>query len=510
MEFEFGGGPAQYVSEAQAALESVTYPLEKVGGKVRVNFPVEPACPGHSEFACTQMYIAGPYVAIIEVRDSTALPLDQGWHPFSGVPGEWNGRNFYRESVVHELGHVIAGTFTASPDARAEMCGLFRFMDIMGPEDGRPGQPGDWNGAPTWAHHIEEAVAETFKDVFMPKRDRQYDNRTAWRLPQANFRRFLELMGLDFEPKIGSRERRLYTPDLGHPTELTAVQNGHDNWVEYPQPDGWWDHADFVFKQTDTGYKVWWGVPGRGNFLVLFNRYALHERPLGILGGSITFGHIDIIELGGRNVTAFSDLTIPNPDYTKPYATDGEDPSTPVGWWGDFPSTWGVGWDGELFRGYTNFARYGMRWRMVDSGVQQVYVGTPVDNYLQVCSKMVTYSDGVFPAGVPSISGPLAFPRLDILHDLGYADDANLNLQMVLQFEHRAFDPVTGNQDFNESFASTPSAPGGVEKWAATLWGISWFLPPDTMPPWPYTDLAEAGAGPVLAVRRSKMTAGVR
>ena len=497
MEFEFGGGPAQHVGEAQAALASVTYPLEKVGGKVRVNFPVEPACPGHSEFACTQMYLSGPYVAVIGVRDSTGLPPDQGWHPFSGAPGEWNGRNFYRETIVHELGHVIAGTFVGSQEARDEMCGLFRLMDIMGPEDGRPGQPGDWNSGP-WQRHIEEAVAETFKDVFMPKRDRQYDNRTDWRLPQARFRRFLELMGLDFVGDEQKRTRMLYSPDYGHPDE------GGVEWGPYGENETWWDHADGISLTAENVDAFW---THSSTAAIYFSGavlpYTLHELATGTLGGGLAFTLADVDKWGGRAVTLDIDWsqTVMDPlDFS--YAHDMIISGDPEAWY-NHPEDWErVGWGAGKWSEFAVRKNWGVEWYLFTDGNPNFHLdpADPASVYL----KSLSFEVEVVPGQTPQYSGEFPFPRR-----VAIAEGTWATTQLALRaYMDIGSAPFYGHE---AGFNIVPSGPGVVEQqWASREWGLYMRLPPDVMPPWPYTDLIAASAGPVLAVRRSRMSGGVR
>jgi hypothetical protein len=507
MQFSYGPGPSRYFSLTADAIASVTYPLDNVAGTVFVEFVTEPLCPGHEEFACSFGYTSGDYIAGIQVRDSTGLPSNEGWHPFDGT-GEWTGEKFYQETVVHEVGHVVAGQLMGE-DERDEMTRLFYKRDPMGEQDGRIGVPSDWDGA-TWEDSIREAVAEVFKDTFFPRSKRAYDNRTSWSLPEDNFRRYLELIGLRFEGVQGAKEARLYTPDLGHSLEIAS---GGVNWVPYLEPGGFWDHADATEGGDPFDPEIWWAMPGisiQGG-LGKTVPYALHELPLGQIGGSMTFTTSEIMELGGRAVEAYADLSmdvdIDLADFA--YATTEYMVGIPDGHWFKDPSTWSMGgWADPLFAEYTTIARYGLRWRMIDGLGNHIYQATPVDEYLLLCSKWTDLDGDVSDMGTPDVNGPLTFPTLDALHGAGYLDNGFLNLALILDFAHEEGDPEAPLA--YTYYPTTPSAPGVVESWAARLWGIQWAMAPDTMPPFPGSDLpATAVPSRVLSVRRSKARAGV-
>lgn len=96
---------------------------------------------------------------------------------------EFSVEKFYMESAIHELGHALyAALPESSRVAIAEMFGA-------GTDDPSVLQP---KGTP-WEDHISEAIAETFKEAFLPRRFRVFANRTNKRLPYHRYPEFRAL-----------------------------------------------------------------------------------------------------------------------------------------------------------------------------------------------------------------------------------------------------------------------------------------------------------------------------
>jgi hypothetical protein len=127
-------------------------------------------------FAFTTVAFGGSPIDI-RIRRSMGQGPDAE-NGFWRVRGIKNDLAFLTESMMHELGHVMV----AFLDSQQFPPLFFR--------NGTRGTDADWRpAAADWEDHIEEAVAETFKDVYYP--GRAYDNRTHWKLPRQNFEAFV-------------------------------------------------------------------------------------------------------------------------------------------------------------------------------------------------------------------------------------------------------------------------------------------------------------------------------
>jgi hypothetical protein len=173
------------------ALSRMEFPKDfsTVETKATVATVPDPPCPGHQDYMCTVLSF---YVG--ETR-----PFEVEWFIREGAddPTQHLGvaddiKSFFMESVVHEYGHYIVNSFMETDEAdRANLGAMFKHKS-----DGRWGTAADWTGqADTeWEDQIKEACAETFKDIFLPKKYRYYDNRTNWWLDKGHFTEFIDLI----------------------------------------------------------------------------------------------------------------------------------------------------------------------------------------------------------------------------------------------------------------------------------------------------------------------------
>lgn len=176
-----------------------------IASRVTVKMVADPSVPGHNDYACTTAIPGGWLIEIRRGLDDPASPL------VANIPGP--ARLFFMETVAHELAHVLIGQSVTKP---ATLCPLFVRIGANGVVT--TGTLADWNistrpavVATKWEDRIEEAVAETVKDAALPDR-RVYDNRTNWRLSEANFAALMTaLLGAggeftdDFETDSSSR-----------------------------------------------------------------------------------------------------------------------------------------------------------------------------------------------------------------------------------------------------------------------------------------------------------------
>lgn len=176
MNFAFANGTPRQQALFSRAISACSYPFNAWPQTVTVSWMSEVSNPDHSAFADSFVDGGGGH---IEIRSDLDTP---------NRDPEWTGENFYMETCVHEMGHIIAGLKSVTA---AQMTPLF-----IGKGDGYPGAEGtddDWNTG-GWATRIQEAVAETFKDLWLDRTVRVYANRTDWILDHAHLRDYVEYM----------------------------------------------------------------------------------------------------------------------------------------------------------------------------------------------------------------------------------------------------------------------------------------------------------------------------
>lgn len=169
------------------AIQGCTYPFgerftEIDGCFVAFSFSDDPLPHYGRDVAATTM---GDTLNACGVPDSASVVLLNGLEsqvPF-GIGHRFVKGSFFKEVVVHELGHVVSSWL--NEEQIDEICDLFG------------GARHNWSGDVSdshvkWEDLIKEAQAEFFKDVFYP--DRLFDNRTNWQMPKANFDSWAAIM----------------------------------------------------------------------------------------------------------------------------------------------------------------------------------------------------------------------------------------------------------------------------------------------------------------------------
>lgn len=192
MELNFlSGSPAQR-AVVEETIERQKFPFDRLDEvTVNIEWVVDPTPTMKDEFgwtewsgtpvgACSQK----PSVMSIRFNDDLLDP-DRADGGRDGWPkGFYAGRSFVRDVVLHELGHVVQSQLT--PAQITKIC-----EDVFGVPATRWSDPAD-----DWDEHIQEAFAETFKDVFLERGDngRKFDNRTEYTWPQDKFDVFWEIL----------------------------------------------------------------------------------------------------------------------------------------------------------------------------------------------------------------------------------------------------------------------------------------------------------------------------
>lgn len=108
-------------------------------------------------------------------------------HPGLIEPGSsryYFGEKFAWETIIHELGHVVGFQL---PDAS-----LRAIAALYAPACDFDTQ---WAITTSWPHAGQEAFAEIFKDIWLPKSLRQYDNRTDFKINCGQIQDFAKAIG---------------------------------------------------------------------------------------------------------------------------------------------------------------------------------------------------------------------------------------------------------------------------------------------------------------------------
>lgn len=169
------------------ALSRMTWPHDKrtVQFDADVSTVNEPPCQGHSDYMCTVVNFPDKKVEFF-IRSGADDPT-QAFN--SGVADDVH--SFFMECVVHEYAHALTFLWLAADDVGKELvCTWFKYVN-----SGRAGTLADWNPLEAeWGDRIQEAVAEFFKDVWMPHGFRYFDNRTNWRFEKGFYTEFIDTL----------------------------------------------------------------------------------------------------------------------------------------------------------------------------------------------------------------------------------------------------------------------------------------------------------------------------
>jgi hypothetical protein len=146
-------------------------PFDSINLDWTIEFTPDPDPSLHNEFAVTN-WSYDSNVATTEIAS-----VAPNW------PYPWTGPRFMQETVAHELGHALFASLSeANRQAIAAMFGAASDdPEILAP-------PGS-----AWEDRIQEGIAETFKDAFLPRRYRSYSNRTNHKISYSRFPEFRAL-----------------------------------------------------------------------------------------------------------------------------------------------------------------------------------------------------------------------------------------------------------------------------------------------------------------------------
>jgi hypothetical protein len=157
----------------------------------------DPSVPGHQDYMCTSptgTTAQGVPMYLVEIRRGA----DDASSPFlQHLPNPpTDTKPFFMESIIHELGHVQTLNHILDDTGKTGLAVCFRLTRETGAGQ-RVGALEDWNPLDAaWELRIVEAVAELFKDTYMPDQYRVYDQRTNWDAIKEKFADWTDLMGV--------------------------------------------------------------------------------------------------------------------------------------------------------------------------------------------------------------------------------------------------------------------------------------------------------------------------
>lgn len=155
---------------------------------------------------------------------------------------EYNPDRFYAETSAHETGH---SAFASLPENRRVAIARMFGAESDDIEELQPaGKP--------WQDHIMEAIAETFKEAFLPRRYRVFANRTNIKIPYSKFPEFRALFRAGVEESTGEGTPvPAYNLDVYRQRVITEPA-GIDIWLPEAEGEGFFFEGSF-FQGTTAG-----------------------------------------------------------------------------------------------------------------------------------------------------------------------------------------------------------------------------------------------------------------
>lgn len=133
----------------------------------------------------------------------------------------YNAHQHFNETAVHELGHAV---FAAIPhDFRVQIAQLFGAESDSSTDLNPPGSD--------WHDRIQEGIADTFKEAFLPARYRVFPNRTNRKISYADFPRFRRLIregltGMGSEEVVPETHQDIFEVDRVNQMPVSSFTRG--------------------------------------------------------------------------------------------------------------------------------------------------------------------------------------------------------------------------------------------------------------------------------------------
>lgn len=216
-------GTPQQQAWVNRAIAACNYPVDALAVGVTVVWASASPCSLHHPYMCTEANDDGSFTITIEPwADDPSNPNLRGLpSPAADI------QEFYMESFVHELGHVIHYTLITNDDARTAAASLFWTPEANSAAGRRWGTLADYapveTSTLTWAAAIVEAIAECIKCAFYVG-ELIYMNRTEWHIDPQEWQAFINLIlpaGEGFDEKWAADENN-QPLDVGDFATFTA------------------------------------------------------------------------------------------------------------------------------------------------------------------------------------------------------------------------------------------------------------------------------------------------
>lgn len=253
-------GTPQQVAWAQEALTRCGYDLSLFAFDVLVKWvdplPVSSDIGHAHSYMVTQSSAGTGYDYTIFIA---SWADDASNRNNSGLPNPGADiQEFYMQSFVHELGHIVIWNTILVHNDEPYVAGLYWTPDTAGGSGRRYGTLADWSVS-TWAQNMNEAVAETFKCVYYQGR-LIYLNRTIWHLDPTSWN--------DLWFKLLPPQKTIWK-DTGIGAQVKATGNGSaqspDN-LPVSYLDG--AHAQMIYGPVIQPLP--WPIPNEGGIYNLF------------------------------------------------------------------------------------------------------------------------------------------------------------------------------------------------------------------------------------------------
>lgn len=186
MEYNFANGTAkQKEAWRHAAHLLLNLPFDAIPLTVEIEFTPSVSLGDQTDFAFTT-FTYDDQASKTEVRNDYPAygSLDAGLIAEAAAWGlQYNAALHGNETAVHELGHSV---FAAIPHTfRVKVAELF---------GAKSDNIKELTAGARWQDRYIEAIAETFKEAFLPRRYRVFANRTSIKLPYSEFPKFRRLI----------------------------------------------------------------------------------------------------------------------------------------------------------------------------------------------------------------------------------------------------------------------------------------------------------------------------
>ena len=215
MELTFENGTDLQKTACRTALHNLlNLPFDSIPFFLTIEFTPDPLPSKHNEFAVTETEV-GSLEAFTKIAS-----IAPNW------PIPWDGIQFLQETTAHEFAH---GLFAALPEKRR-----LEIAEMFGASSTDPGEINPETSK--WEDRINEGIAETFKDAFLPPDLRRYFNRTNHKIPISEYPRFRRI----FREGVAELAAETEGEEGGEPFDHDVLELDYDTLR-----DAWEDSEDF-------------------------------------------------------------------------------------------------------------------------------------------------------------------------------------------------------------------------------------------------------------------------